>query len=321
MVVTLQQQSRRLSERTKELDSRYVPLLAAVTRAWAQRLGSAGQQLRRPRQALAQTSPAELDERFASRGLLKTVRDVPQIGFVLVAAVFLAGTATALLSRHPASPAGRDRAALEQPVADPGVRLGPEIGETTAGYEGTARTVLQALASSSPGSTRLALVSLRSYATPAQLQALLGGYQVRRVYLRAAVGGLAAAELPYDIHGELGSSLLRAYADVALSRLAVQRSYLAYVATSLDDKAYHDDYAAYAANAGREVSAYQHRCACLFTAIVEGPVGDLLALSKRAGIRAVQAAGKDRQLGTLFIAPLLPDTRGLVTKGPGTSAP
>lgn len=311
----------RLEERARELDRHYVPLMAERTRASATRLARWWEELAVQRRKLADTKPAELDERYAANRLLRMVRDIPQLGFVIIAAVFLAGTATAVVGHHPAPARPDDGVALEQPPVDPGNRLGPEIGETTSGYEATALQDLKRLAGSSPASTRLALVSFRAYATPAQVEALLGSYQVRRVYLRAAVGGPEAAQLPYEIRGVLGPTLRRAYADVALSRLAVQRSYQAYVETTTDDKAYHDDYAAYAASTGREVSAYQHSCACLFSAVVEAPVKELLALRGRPEVRAVQVAGKDRPLTALVVEPLLPETKGLVTKGPVTAAP
>lgn len=314
--MTLQDRSRELQQRAKVLDDRYVPVLAARARTWAERTFAALQGARLRREQLAHTRPAELDARFADNSLLKAVREIPQLGFVIVAAVFLAGTTTALLSQQPSASRGTDRPAFEQPVPEAGIRLGPDIGETTTGYEASALQDLERLAATAPTDTRLALVTFSGYRSPGQVEALLTSYHVRRVYLRAKAGGPNAVQLPYEIRGELGGSLRKAYADVALSRLAVRRSYLAYVATTTDDKAYQDDYAAFAESTGREVVAYQHNCACIFTAVVEAPARDLLALRGHAEVRAVQAAGKGLAIAALIVQPLLPETTGLVVKGP-----
>jgi hypothetical protein len=252
---------------------------------------------------------------------MTTIREVPQLGFIVIAAVFLAGTATALLRHQPAPQSVSSPGPIADQSSDAGNRLGPDIGETTTGYEASSLQDLEHLADTSPTSTRTALVTLKGYLTPAQVQALLGPYQVRRVYLRAKVGGPDAAEVPYDIRGELGASLRKAYGDVALSRLAVRRSYLAYVETTTDDKAYHDDYAAYAASTGREVIAYQHSCACVFSALVDAPARDLVALRAHPQVRAIQVAGEGLSLAALIVQPLLPETTGLVTKGPVSPAP
>lgn len=310
-----------LQERVRELDERYVPVLAERARSMVDK--TAAERIAALEQArhLAATKPGEWEQRYAGSRLLQLVREIPQIGFVIIAAVFLAGTATAVVRHRQPRQQSADEQVVQEPSADAGNRLGPEVGETTTGYEATSFQDLEHLADTAPTSTRLALVSLRRYATPAEVTALLGSFQVRRIYLRASAGGPEAAQLPYDIHGELSSSLRRAYADVALSRLAVRRSYLAYVATTTDDKAYHDDYAAFAASTGREVVAYQHSCACVFSVVVEAPARDLLALRARPAVRALQVAGKDQTLTNLVILPLLPETVGLVTKGPVTEAP
>ncbi|MCU1591332.1 MAG: hypothetical protein JWP11_2588, partial [Frankiales bacterium] len=119
----------------------------------------------------------------------------------------------------------------------------------------------------------------------------------------------------------LGPGLRQGYADVAQSRLALQRSYLAYVATTKNDKAYQDDYQRYADSAGREVKAYRQLCSCLFSALVEAPASRLLDLWTNPDIRSVQVAGRDADLAKLLVLPLTPETTGLVTKGPETPTP
>lgn len=303
-----------------DLDERFVPLAAARLRRWVTGLGEQRTRVRAKRPAARDIRIKALDARYAGKGPLATVREIPQIGFVLIGAVFMAGTATAVV-RHQPDP--EPTPVAESPVVgEPAVpasnRLGPDVGQTTQDYERTSHDDLERVAADSPDAVRVALVSFSDYSTPAQVVQMLAGVQVRRVYLRARAAGPEAAEVPYEIRGELAPSLLKAYADIARSRLALQRSYLAYVATTKNDKAYHDDYQRYADSAGREVKAYQQRCTCLFSAVVEAPASRLLDLWTNPDIRSVQVAGRGAQVAKLLVLPLPPETTGLVTKGPET---
>lgn len=305
-----------IQDRIRELDQRYVPVAAARTRAGVERLAIQRTALAQQRRRMSQTKPSEIDERFAGNRLLALVHEIPQLGFIVIAAVFLAGTVTAVVQQPTARPAASGQVADD--LANDGLRLGPDIGQTTSGYERSTTVDLARLASTSPTSSRLALVTFSSYQTPQQVVALLNSYEVRRVYLRAAAGGPEAAQVPYDIHGDLAAALQKGYAAVAQARLAVRDSYLGYVATTENDKAYQADYAAYAASTGREVIAYQRSCACVFTAVVEAPARELLAIRSLPAVRAVQLASEDAKLTALVIQPLAPETKGLVTKGPVT---
>jgi hypothetical protein len=307
----------------RDLDDRFIPAAAARVREWAARLAGERVKLRAKKGELAQIRPADLDSRYAGKGVLATVREIPQMGFVLIAAVFLAGTATVVV-RHqpepePTSPV--DVTLGSQPSVPSGNRLGPDVGQKTEEYEKTSHDDLEKVAAHDPDAKRLALVAFSEYRTPAQLATLLNGYDVRRVYLRAGSAGPEAAQVPFEIKGELGASLRRAYADIALSRLELRRSYLAYVATTKNDKAYQADYQHYADSAGREVVAYQHLCACIFSAVIEAPASLLLALWTNLDVRSVQVADRGASMGKLLVTPVLPETTGLVTQGPPTPTP
>jgi hypothetical protein len=309
--------------RLRDLDERFVPLAAARVRRWVAGLAVQRTRVLATKADVSDIRPKDLDARYAGRGPLAMVREIPQIGFVLIGAVFMAGTATAVV-RHQQQPAPApvaDSPALTEPTVPASNRLGPDVGQTTEDYERTSHDDLEQVAGDHPDSVRLALVTFSDYRTPAQVLDALGGYGVRRVYLRAKDAGPEAAQLPYEIRGQLGPSLRKAYADIALSRLELRRSYLAYVATTKNDKAYHDDYQRYADSAGREVKAYQKLCACVFSAVVEAPAGQLLDLWTNPDIRSVQVAGRGAELADLLVLPLQPETTGLVTKGPETPAP
>jgi hypothetical protein len=307
----------------EELDERFVPLAAERLRRWVGGLGTLRTRAVAKRPAVGDIRPKDLDARYAGKGLLATVREIPQIGFVLIGAVFMAGTATAVVRHQPEREPAQiaESPVVGEPAVPASNRLGPDVGQTTEEYERTSHDDLERVAGDSPDSVRLALVTFSDYRTPTQVAQLLASYQVRRVYLRAKDAGPEAVAAPHDIRGELGASLRKAYADVALSRLELRRSYLAYVATTKNDKAYHDDYQRYADSAGREVTAYQHLCSCLFSAVVEAPASLLLDLWTNPDIRSVQVAGRGADVAKLLVLPLTPETTGLVTKGPETVTP
>jgi len=306
----------KLPDRLSRLDQQGIPLAARKVRRWADRIAVQRTKLQGQRERLRAVRPADLDARYAATGPLAVVRDLPQVGFVVIALVLMAGAGTAIIRQEPPRPAASTGLPGVEPSAAPGLRLGPEVGEVTADYERFARAGLVQAAKDQPTTRLHALVTFRGYRTPAQLQTDLGGFPVKRVYLRAGVAGEEAGPVPYDIRGELGAGLRRAYRATAMSRLALRRTYLAYVATTKNDKAFQDDYQRYADSAGREVTAYQKGCACVFSAIVEAPASVLLTLQGRAVIRAVEVAGTGVPLTQLLVQPLLPETKGVVVKSP-----
>ena len=105
------------------------------------------------------------------------MREIPQIGFVLIAAVFMAGTATAVVRNQPRpEPAPvADSPVLGEPPVPAGNRLGPDVGQTTEDYERTSHEDLERVAADSPDAVRLALVTFSDYRTPAQVGAAARG--------------------------------------------------------------------------------------------------------------------------------------------------
>src|SRR5687768_17915386 len=69
-----------------------------------------------------------LDERYASRGPLKLIRDVPQLGILAVAAVFLAGTGAALALSGPDAVREREQAEREASLDRKSTRLNSSHG-------------------------------------------------------------------------------------------------------------------------------------------------------------------------------------------------
>lgn len=305
----------------EDLDDRLVPLAAERVAALAERLAARRARWRSSLERARATSPGALDARYARTGPLGLVRDVPQVGFVVIAALILAGAGT-VASRESSRSRAAAQQSSEQPTVGPtqqpsdDTSLGPEVGQRTTAYEVAAAQTVTAAVAGSPDSTRVALISFRAYRTPAQVDAMLSGYTVRRVFLRAQAGGRDAAQLPVDIHSNLLVELRRAYASTAKGRLDAQRSYQGYVdtltVTTKDEQAFKNLYAAFAKSTGIEAKAYKSGCACVYAAVVEGKASRLQLLRARPAVRAVEVAGSGLKLTQLQVLPLLPEVTGIV---------
>lgn len=311
----------------EDLDSRY------VGRA-ADRVGRAARGLARRRartaaalQAVDVRSLQTLDRRLTARGPLALVREVPQIGFVAIAAL-LFGASLAVVDQTAAQNRARARAAaaaadqVTAPGGDGGAQLGgrsslgPEVGQSTNTYENAAARSLREAAKQQ--GTRVALVSLTRYLTPAQAAASFAGLDVTRVYLRARAAGTEAVQLPVDIKGPLLAALTKQYAALVPLRRAAEKSYQGYVDTltvrTKEEASFRELYAQYARSSALEARAYATGCACVFAVVVSASPDQLTTLGGKPGIRSVDVAGKDLTTADLEIRPLLPEVRGIVPK-------
>ncbi len=308
--------------RPDDLDRTWLPRAATVLgrwrRSWAHRRQGAAQSLH----ALDTRSLAQLDARLTRTGPLAFVREVPQVGFLVIAAVFLAGAGTAVSQEADRNRAAQRASAEQQQVIGGGNEtliaravLGPDVGDQTTAYEAKAKV---SLTGARGNDERIALVSLGGYRTPAQLAALLRGTTTERVFLRARAAGAEAAQLPVDIKGDLLTDLRAAYATAVTGRLAAQKAYQGYVdtlvVTTSDEQNFKDLYVAFAKATGIEAAQYKGGCACVFAAVVRGTPAQLTALTTRSGVRAVEVAGKGQQLADVQVQPLLPEVRGVVPK-------
>ncbi len=290
----------------RDLDDRLVPRLARRLRAL----------LDGPRPA-ARTRPAgplrRLDDRLTARGPLRLVRDVPQVGLVVVAAVFLAGSAVALSER---------RDDVRSPVSASSRVLGPELGAPVADYVSAVRQRAAKESQDHPRREHLALVSLSTYQTPQQAQGLLAGLQVQRAYLRVPVGA-ASEVLPADVQDLVGDLRLL-YAATATRKADDQAEFLglarSITPTDPEQRRFKEFYEASARVAGLEAQAYRTGCACLFSVVVRGRSDALAALPALQGVRAVELADAGLGLEELRVRPLAPEQTGAVTAQPTPGA-
>ena len=259
----------------------------------------------------------DLDDRFAASGPLGLVRDVPQLGLLVVTAVFLAGSAAALTMREDAA---RPTSAREQPGAQGlPTELGPPVGSSVDEHLARARERALDAARSDPRGRHLALVSLRDERSPAEVQQLLtrSSLPARRVYLRAPVpGGDLVDVLPVDVEGELLSPVRRELAQAAQRKAEEQREFTS-LAESIDpgtaeEREFRAFYEAAARTAGEEAAVYRGPCACAFAVVVEGTARQLADLATVPEVRGVELAARDAALEDLQISPLPPDVTGVV---------
>lgn len=313
----------------RDLDSRLVPRLAALLRELldgaAARRSTARANLRRKVDELL--TPREtgvlhrLDERYASSGPLKLVRDVPQLGLLAVATVFLAGTGAALALSGPE--AVRERQQAEREAALP-LALGPGVGDEIDEHFATARERAVDLSRRDPGASYLALISLNKALTPEELGELLeeSGLQVRRAYLRAPVQG-EPEEIVFQTPGDVVAGLERVYSETAARKAKEQQDLLTTAKTieagTPEEQAFRDLYEADAKTAGEEAAAYRTGCACVFALVVEAEARELAELPALPVVRGVELAPRGAELSALDVRPLEPSEQGVV--GPPSTRP
>lgn len=310
----------------KDLDARVVPRLAVGLRRALD--GAAGRRARgvaavrgRWQRFLDPARPGplrRLDDRYTRSGPLQLLREVPQLGLLLVAAVFLTGAGLALARSAPQAGGERDggRERVAQAEALP-LLLGAPVGADADDHLATARDRLLRLAADSPGARHLALVSLRDELTAAQLGSLLGSAAVtaRTVYARAPVPG-GSEQLEATPGPDVVATLTALFTETARRKAAEQREFLS-LARSIDpvtddERAFKRSYEAAARTAAREAAAYRTGCACVLAVVVEGTAAQLAGLLALPAVRGVEVARRDAEPAELEIAPLAPDVTGVV---------
>jgi hypothetical protein len=302
-----------------DLDERWVPRLALRLRALVDyasvRRERVRQRMRGLTAAVLEPTPGSplraLDERYASRGPLALLRDVPQLGLLIVAAVFLAGSGVA----HERA-SDRPRTAAQQSSDDPEIptSLGPAPGTSVATYIAATRKRAVILSSTAPDGTYTALVSFSRYLTAQQAQALLGDLQVRKVLAHVQLP--AAEVLPIPIDTTVVESVGVTFSEVAKRKVRDRKEFINLAASitgqSKEEQQFKAFYLDAAATALKEANAYGKNCACVFAALVRGKARELAAMPALPGVRAVDIGGGEDD--TMQLQPLLPEHKVTVTR-------
>ena len=300
-----------------DLDERLVPRLAARLRAFVDGTGERKQQAReKVHDALLEPSPRSplrrLDDRYASSGPLALLRDVPQLGLLLVSAVFLTGAGVALARSGDQQ---RAESAQQQIDATAPTALGPEVGANIDEYLSSTRQRALLVSRQSPDGEYTALVSFRAYLTPQQAQAAVGELKVTKVVLHAKLP--TADVLPVAV-ADLVPDVRKVYADV-VKRKTVEATEFRKLASSIEAKSKEEEqfkafYVAAAQQSAKEAAAYKGNCACIIAALIRGQAKALAALPSVPTIRAVEVGSRQADDDTLLIRPLAPEQTGIVKK-------
>lgn len=317
--------------RLRELDERVVPRAAASLRgvlddATVRRARVRAQARRRWALLTAPGAEGEasglrrLDDRMTRQGPLALLREVPQLGVLLVAVVFLAGAALAVsrsTAPDPSRAPGQGQAGGPGSEVDLGIVLGPPVGAEVEGWFAVAQARALEASSAAPDQRFLALVSLTGELTPSDAARLVGesGLDTRRAYLRAPVTGELPEVLPVEVPGDLASTLEQVYDTTARRKTQDQsdfRSLADSIEPASDEEATFKAFYEQAAEvAGEEAVAYQAGCACVFALVVEAPASALARLTALPGVRGVELAQRGASLVSLRIDPLPPSITGV----------
>jgi hypothetical protein len=302
----------------RDLDARLVPRLAGLLRALLDGISGWRQAVADRARAVAAASRAgrlrRLDDRYASRGPLTLLREVPQLGLLLIAVVFLAGAGAVVALSGPDSASTRQQA--QQETALP-LDLGPAVGTEIDPHFAAARERLMALSRRGPEARHLALVSLNTGLTPEETVELLGDSSlvVRRAYLRAPVTGDPEV-IVFQTQEELMTGLRQVFAEIAVRKAKEQQDLLGTAETieggTPEEEEFRSLYVADARLAGEEAAAYRASCACVFALVVEGEVRELAELPALPVVRGVELAPRTADLTALDIRPLAPSEQGVV---------
>ena len=309
--------------RLRELDAALVPRLAAGLRRL---LDSAGRGSAGARSiGLSAGRPRDPHTRSSGTGPLALLRDVPQLGLLLVAGVLLAGAGIALARNDPGNDTGNDPGSEQSGGRALPLDLGPPVGVEVDEYLAAAGERAVALSQGSPERVLLALVSLSEEVTPAQAAELVAGSRVvvRRAYVRAPVGA-GAEVLAVETPGEVAADLTALYAATAARRAVEQRELelLAASITAVDDRAQRarQRYADDARTRGLEAAAYRAGCSCVLALVVEGAARELAGLTALPAVRGLEVARRGAALTALRIEVLPPELTG-VRPEPTTAVP
>jgi hypothetical protein len=240
------------------------------------------------------------------------------IATVAVAAVVLA------IAGGPGGPGDGDSGGAPVPPSGLPVpvttTVGPTPGTSVATYLTNASFDLRRFGESARGRAGYAVVDLRHYLLPTQVETLFGSVEVVRAYVRAPAKGL-----PTQVHAVPLQNTFEPLAAgmQASGRLAAATAHtFGELVAQLKPRTRQDRLlrARYALQ--QQASTYEARhlstpatCACVFAVVVHAGSTDLLRLASASEVRAVDPASADVSLNALTVFPLEPEITGVVPRG------
>ncbi|WP_433829364.1 hypothetical protein ACQP2E_07950 [Actinoplanes sp. CA-015351] len=200
------------------------------------------------------------------------------------------------------------------------VRVGVVEGQSVGGYSDAAKHEVETLGTA--GDT-WALVTLRSYASPSSLPALLAGAAVAQVYTRVPlpdartqVTRIPVYQLPADvIDGMLTAAVARDQEEAEYLRLSEALS-----GDGRNERRLRAAYQSAARTAAQEAAAYRAGCDCVFAVVVRAAPDVLSGLAATPLVRVVDPAPEVRQLDKAEFRPPLPEETDTVSEQPSAPA-
>ncbi len=292
----------------RDLDERFLPTLAR----WADRVIPKPPPPTGPLPVILRLRA--VDDRWAAGGVLALLREVPQLGALLIGALLFTSGLTLHLR---AKPEQRQEGATQ---AEPDVcglssgRLGPQLGDSVPAYIDAARARLRRAAACQPDGVAVGVVSFSSYVTVAKAQELVGPSVIRSVFYRVPLSLTLtqSRSVPVD-SANVAGDVATEWDKVAAHQVSEANELEKVLKTNTTDPAQKKFDQSQVAAWRREAQQLRSRCACVFAVVVETKLRILDDLGGIPGVRAVDG-GRGRFESFAFNA-LLPEETVTVTGG------
>jgi hypothetical protein len=266
---------------------------------------------------------ARLDRRYASRGVLGLVGDVPQVGAIgLALLLVIASVVTAVRISRPSS--GQDSGVDVPTVGGPRIAtFGPFPGENIPAYISAAQSQLASLAATSPNEKIYALADFEVARTPDDAARALPGVEPALMFVRVHVSGATdyfpsaspdfadpAFRTALQV-SSLGAQAPAAFGTIAaaLDRNANDLLDMASTITADQDQAQKTTELSDARHYRAEAAALRSHCACVYAVVVRGTAQTLLHIVDSGLVRAVDPASPGLKLTEITWVPLRPETK------------
>jgi hypothetical protein len=321
--------------RVRGLDDRWVPTAARRLRDLVSRVDRWLQLVPRPtwtdEDEVDEPTPApslwqrarDWDDRYARKGLLGFVAEVPQMGVVLVT-LLLAVNAFTVAARQttPEEQKAKTGSSGVNAGADPTQYfVGIQPGAPVATYIQDAKKRLEELAATPDGSV-LGLMVFDRYVTPARAAQLVSLARPTQAYYAAQGKGVPPGETAYapvvDVAVDLPKQL-RATASQLMVRVK-QNEQLAPTIPGInaEERAQKAELLRDAAGWRAQAAALSGSCACVFAVVIRAKAREMVELARQPGVRLIDPAPPGSQTALLEFRPLRPEVTAVEpTVGPG----
>lgn len=323
----------------RSLDDRYVPALARYVQRKTDRLvrrlpPSVRQKLAEPLPPPRPRGPAGpapvilrlrgVDDRYARRGPLALMREVPQLGAFALALLVLVSGATVYNRRtdqrdqrqeQGTGPGGGPAGVVD----DSDNQVGPQLGDNVEAYLSSTREVLaERLGGSAADTLTWSVVSFERYLSVPQLVAITADMQTYGQFVVFRVPP-TSREVQSDTETVAvrnpAKDLPAIFAATVRAKLEEAASAESTAATAENDPAQQADYIARARQLRAEAAILQRGCACIYGVIVKARPTELALVAARDGVRAVDLGPAGAAYDELTFRVLMPEERVTVTGG------